>query len=144
MNTFPKDKNGFDDVLGLLWTAWQKRPISVPCLKNIDVRGTACLFLTHVPTLYRHKGAPLIIVSDRGSQFISDFWTNSVAWLGRNWSFQPLHTRRRMARPRLLTDTGSLDWVQSIDSRGSYPHSTNKGRAVESCGKQAAASPSQD
>lgn len=39
-----------------LWAAW---PISVPCHKNIDARGTAYLFLTHV---YR---APLTIMSDQ-------------------------------------------------------------------------------
>lgn len=68
--SFPKDKHGFDNVLVFV-DRLTKRPISIPCHKNIDARGTARLFLTHV---YRHKGAPMTIVSDRGSQFISDFW----------------------------------------------------------------------
>ena len=76
--SFPKDKYGFDNVLVFV-DRLTKRPISVPCHKNIDARGTACLFLTHV---YRHKGAPLTIVSDRGSQFISDFWDEFCSLIG--------------------------------------------------------------
>ena len=45
--------------------------VSIPCHKNIDAKETARIFLTHI---YRQKGAPVTIVSDRGSQFISDFW----------------------------------------------------------------------
>jgi hypothetical protein len=68
--SFPKDKHGFDNVLVFV-DRLTKRPISIPCHKDIDAKGTARLFLIYV---YRHKGAPMTIVSDRGSQFISDFW----------------------------------------------------------------------
>ena len=39
--------------------------------KELHVKGLANLFLKHV---WKHHGLPRSIVSDRGSQFISDFW----------------------------------------------------------------------
>jgi len=39
----------------------------------------AQLYVTYV---YRHRGAPQTIVSDRGPQFISDFWNEFCRILG--------------------------------------------------------------
>jgi transposase InsO family protein len=68
--SYAKDKHGFDNVVVFV-DRMTKRPVSIPCHKNIDAKETARIFLTHI---YRQKGAPVTIVSDRGSQFISDFW----------------------------------------------------------------------
>jgi len=76
--TFPRDKHGYDAVFVVV-DRLSKRPISIPCHKTTDARGMARLFVTHV---YRHKGAPLTIVSDRGGQFISDFWGEFCKILG--------------------------------------------------------------
>src|SRR5579862_4436921 len=48
-----------------------KRPITVPVRDTITARELAPLFLEHV---VRHVGVPESIVSDRGPQFVSDFW----------------------------------------------------------------------
>ena len=48
-----------------------KRPITIPVRDTITARELALLFLLHV---VRHVGVPDTIVSDRGPQFISDFW----------------------------------------------------------------------
>jgi transposase InsO family protein len=76
--TFPKDKHGYDAVFVVV-DRLTKRPISIPCHKTIDAREMARLFIIHV---YRHKGAPITIVSDRGGQFISDFWGEFCGLLG--------------------------------------------------------------
>jgi transposase InsO family protein len=69
--TFPKDKHGYDAIFVVV-DRFSKRPISIPCHKTITAKGTAQLFITHV---YRWVGIPDSIVSDRGGQFISEFWT---------------------------------------------------------------------
>jgi hypothetical protein len=68
--SYAKDKHGFDNVVVFV-DRMTKRPVSIPCHKNIDAKETARIFLTHI---YRQKWAPVTLVSDRGSQFISDFW----------------------------------------------------------------------
>jgi hypothetical protein len=47
-----------------------KRPISIPCNKEVDARVLAQLYLVHV---YRYYGPVMIIVSDYRLQFISAF-----------------------------------------------------------------------
>jgi transposase InsO family protein len=68
--SLPKDRNGFDAVFAII-DRLSKRPISIPCHKTIGAKEMAKLFVTHI---YRWKGVPDTIVSDRGGQFISDFW----------------------------------------------------------------------
>lgn len=48
-----------------------KRPITIPVRDTVIAKELAPLFLLHV---VRHVGIPDTIVSDRGPQFISDFW----------------------------------------------------------------------
>jgi transposase InsO family protein len=48
-----------------------KRSISVPYYKNTDVKETARIYLDRV---WRYYGPADTIVSDRGPQFISEFW----------------------------------------------------------------------
>ena len=47
--------------------------------KELNAEGLANLFLKHV---WKHHGLPQSIVSDRGSQFISDFWSFLCKKLG--------------------------------------------------------------
>jgi hypothetical protein len=74
----PADKEGknmvcvFVDRLG-------KRPISIPCNKEVDARALAQLYLVHV---HRYYGPATTIVSDRGPQFISAFWEEFCRLLG--------------------------------------------------------------
>jgi transposase InsO family protein len=44
----------------------------IPCTKKTDAAAMAKLFLVHV---WKYHGLPDTIVSDRGPQFISEFWT---------------------------------------------------------------------
>lgn len=56
-----------------------KRPITIPVRDTITAKGLAPLFLEHV---VRHVGVPETIVSDRGPQFISDFWNEFCKRIG--------------------------------------------------------------
>ena len=51
----------------------------MPCYKMTDAAGMARLFVEHV---YQHQGVLTTIVSDRGPQFISDFWSKFCKILG--------------------------------------------------------------
>jgi transposase InsO family protein len=76
--SFPKDKHGYDTVWVVI-DRLTKRSISIPCHKTVTAKDVARMFIEHV---YRHKGLPLTIVSDRGPQFISDFWSELCKILG--------------------------------------------------------------
>lgn len=68
--SLPKDKHGFDNVTVVV-DRFSKRTISIPCHKTITAEQTARLFVDHI---LRWVGCPGSIVSDRGPQFISEFW----------------------------------------------------------------------
>jgi hypothetical protein len=52
---------------------------SIPCFKTATAKDIAQLYITNI---YRHHGVPDSIVSDRGPQFISDFWKAFTSILG--------------------------------------------------------------
>jgi transposase InsO family protein len=56
-----------------------KRPINIPCRDTITAKELVPLFLMHVA---RHVGLPYSITSDRGPQFVSDFWNETCRRLG--------------------------------------------------------------
>ena len=56
-----------------------KQPISIPVRDTVTAQKLAPLFLTHV---VRHVGVPESIVSDRGPQFVSDFWDEFCSHIG--------------------------------------------------------------
>ena len=58
---------------------FSKRPISIPCKKIATSEDVARMFIEHV---YRHRGLPTTIVSDRGLQFVSAFWNELCRILG--------------------------------------------------------------
>jgi hypothetical protein len=76
--SFPKDQRGYDAAFVVV-DRLSKHPISIPCFKTTNAKDMAELFITHV---YRHHGVPDSIVSDRGPQFISDFWNEFCHILG--------------------------------------------------------------
>jgi hypothetical protein len=76
--SFPKDKHGFDAVLVVV-DRLTKRPISLPCHKTTGAPELARLFISGV---VRYCGLPDSIVSDRGGQFVSEFWTEVCRILG--------------------------------------------------------------
>jgi RNase H-like domain found in reverse transcriptase/Reverse transcriptase (RNA-dependent DNA polymerase)/Integrase zinc binding domain/Integrase core domain/Retroviral aspartyl protease len=74
----PKDKQGYDNILVVICRL-TKKPVSIPCLKTATAKDIAQLYITNI---YRHHGVPDSIVSDRGPQFISDFWKAFTSILG--------------------------------------------------------------
>jgi transposase InsO family protein len=56
-----------------------KRPITIPVRDIVTAKELAPLFLTHI---VRQVGIPETIVSDRGPQFISDFWNEFCKRIG--------------------------------------------------------------
>jgi predicted aspartyl protease len=85
--SFPKDRLGYDAALVVV-DRLGKRPISIPCHKTVGPRELAELFVEHV---YRHYGAPDTIVSDRGGQFISEFWGEFCRILGIKLKLSTAH-----------------------------------------------------
>lgn len=68
--SLPKDKKGYNSIFVIV-DRFSKRYISLPCYKTTGAEDMAKLFIEHV---YRWKGPPDTIVSDRGGQFVSEFW----------------------------------------------------------------------
>jgi transposase InsO family protein len=76
--SFNKDKHGYDNVLVVI-DRLSKESISIPCYKTTTAEEMASLFIYHV---WRYFGPPDSIISDRGPQFISAFWTEFCRLLG--------------------------------------------------------------
>lgn len=76
--SFPRDRHGYDQVLVII-DRLSKQAITIPCHKTIDARGLAQLFIQWV---YRFGHTPDSIVSDRGPQFVSRFWSEFCQILG--------------------------------------------------------------
>jgi hypothetical protein len=74
----PLDENGFDFAF-VIMCRLSKKPLSLPCHKNITAKGMAELFIANWA---RHFGMPDSIVSDRGAQFVSTFWRELCRILG--------------------------------------------------------------
>jgi transposase InsO family protein len=68
--SFPRSKTGFDAAFVVV-DRLGKRAFAIPCHKTTTTHDMARLFITHI---YPWTGLPETIVSDRGGQFISDFW----------------------------------------------------------------------
>lgn len=85
--SFPKDRKGFDAILVVV-DRLGKRPYSIPCSKSATAEDLARLFILHV---WRTHGAPDSIVSDRGPQFVSTFWTEFCQILGIKLKLSTAH-----------------------------------------------------
>jgi len=75
---FPPAKSGHD-MLIVFVCRLGKRSISIPCYKNTDAKETARIYLDRV---WRYYGPAETIVSDRGPQFVSEFWKEFNRILG--------------------------------------------------------------
>ena len=51
----------------------------IPCADTIDARGAANIFYSQI---YRLRGLPYFITSDRSSQFVNEFWSRPTQRLG--------------------------------------------------------------
>jgi hypothetical protein len=76
--SFPKDEHGFDCILVFI-DRLGKDSVTIPCHKTIDARGMARLFIQWI---YRFGHTPESIVSDRGPQFVSSFWSEFCRIIG--------------------------------------------------------------
>jgi transposase InsO family protein len=76
--SMPKDRHGYDSIFVVI-DRLSKEAISVPCHKTTTAEDMARMFITHV---YRYYGPPVSSVSDRGPQFISQFWKEFCRILG--------------------------------------------------------------
>lgn len=85
--TLPRDKSGFDTAFVTV-DRLTKKPVSIPCLKTDGPEELAKMFITHV---YRHYGAPDSIVSDRGGQFVGQFWVEFCRILGIKQKLSTAH-----------------------------------------------------
>jgi transposase InsO family protein/predicted aspartyl protease len=74
----PESKKGYN-MVAIFVDRLGKRPVTIPVRDTITARELAPLFLTHV---VRHVGVPESIVSDRGPQFVSDFWDEFCTRIG--------------------------------------------------------------
>ena len=78
LKSFPKDKHSFDSCF-VIMDRLCKQAYSLPCHKIATVKDLANLYLKHP---YREGRLPESITSDRGPQFISDFWEELCRILG--------------------------------------------------------------
>lgn len=85
--SFNKDKHGYDNVLVII-DRLSKESVSIPCHKTTTAEEMASLFIYHV---WRYFGPPDSIVSDRGPQFISAFWTEFCRLLGTQLRLSTAH-----------------------------------------------------
>jgi hypothetical protein len=85
--SFPRDRAGFDAALVFV-DRLSKKAVSIPCHKEVTARELADLFTQHI---YRHYGAPESIVSDRGPQFVSEFWGHFCHILGVKLKLSTAH-----------------------------------------------------
>ena len=76
--SFPVDKHGYNAAYVVI-DRLSKQSTSIPCYKTTTAKDMAQLYVSYV---YRYRGAPQTIVSDRGPQFISDFWNEFCRILG--------------------------------------------------------------
>jgi hypothetical protein len=72
------DSNGFDSICTLV-DLLTKQAHLVPCKSTITAEETAQIVVDYV---VRHHGVPEKIISDRGPQFASAFWSSFWGYLG--------------------------------------------------------------
>jgi transposase InsO family protein len=77
-HAMPRDRLGYDQVFVVV-DRLGKRCYSLPCYKTTAAKEMARLYYRHI---WRTHGTPESITSDRGPQFISDFWDEFCKILG--------------------------------------------------------------
>ena len=106
--TFPKTKEGNDYIAGFICNL-VREAILVPCTKNVTAKQTVKLFVKYVMP---RTGIPERINSDRGPQFISNFWKNLWKLLGTELAFSaPYH-----ANSNALIERQNKTFIENLKS----------------------------
>ncbi len=105
--TFPKTKKGNDEVCAATCVLTGEA-ILTPCQSTITAGGTAKLYMDHI---FRFKGVPQKIISDRGPQFIAEFWKNFWKLLGTTTALTASYHPQSNPVERL-----NLTYVQGLKS----------------------------
>ena len=74
----PEDDDGFNMVCVFV-DRLSKKAVTIPCKKSVTAKDLAEMYFVHC---FRHLGVPESVVSDRGPQFISEFWGTLCKILG--------------------------------------------------------------
>jgi hypothetical protein len=74
----PKTKSGYDAIFTVV-DRMSKMCHFVPTTTNVDAPSLARLFFDHI---FRLHGMPAVIVTDRDSKFMSNFWTSLFTIMG--------------------------------------------------------------
>jgi transposase InsO family protein len=74
----PISKEGYDMVF-IIIDYFSKQAVFLPYYKTVTAEDMARLY---IDAIYRYKGPPDSIVSDRGPQFVSYFWKEFCRILG--------------------------------------------------------------
>ena len=67
------------DAIQVVVCKLSKRPCYIPTHKNVDAKESAKLMFV---LCFKQYGIPSVIISDRGSRFTSDFWSEWMCLLG--------------------------------------------------------------
>ena len=59
------------NIVFIIINRFSKQAISQPCYKTVTTEDMAWFYIRDI---YRYQGPPESIVSDRGPQFVSNFW----------------------------------------------------------------------
>lgn len=94
----PVDEEGFDAAL-VFMDRLGKRPISIPCKRTCTARELANLFIIYI---YRYYGAPDSMVSDRGPQFVSDFWDEVCFILQTKMKLSTAHSHQTAGQVEVM------------------------------------------
>ena len=119
----PFSSKGNDAILVVV-DRYSKRAHFIPCKTTITSGMTAQLFYEWI---YRHHGLPLKIVSDRGGQFIANFWRTLFKLLRTRLATSAPHRPQTNGQTerinRVLADflrnftfNGQLDWEEVLPS----------------------------
>lgn len=76
--SMPEDDEGFN-MVAIFIDRLSKKAVTIPCKKTVTAKDLAEMYFVHC---FRHLGVPESIVSDRGPQFVSEFWGSLCAFLG--------------------------------------------------------------
>ncbi|KAG6608884.1 Retrotransposon nucleocapsid protein [Phytophthora cinnamomi] len=121
---------GFDAILVAV-DKLSKRAKDAPTYSTADAKDTAKVFLDAV---VRHHGLPKVIISDRDSKFISDFWKSLMKLMGIKLSMATAHRAQadgQTERQNLVLEDALRcmisyhgdDWVKHLGTI-EYAHST--------------------
>ena len=86
----PLPKSGEYDAILVIVDRFSKKTEAIPTVTTLTSKGVAELYRDHV---FKHHGLPQKVISDRGTQFVSNFMTDLFALLGikhnRSTAFHP-------------------------------------------------------